>query len=102
VKRERTVVTTQDFIKFWGKIFAFVLHEMIGISQGFKFFFRVYLETLLENHFKLSIIFWKNFFEKDQISKYYFPVLYSNLCKLACKGVNHKCVLFSKVGILKN
>jgi hypothetical protein len=31
-------VTTQDFIKFWGKIFAFVLLEMIGISQGFKNF----------------------------------------------------------------
>jgi hypothetical protein len=31
-------VTTQDFIKFWGKIFAFVLLEMIGISQGFKTF----------------------------------------------------------------
>jgi hypothetical protein len=33
-----TCVTTQDFIKFWGKIFAFVLLEMIGISQGFKTF----------------------------------------------------------------
>jgi hypothetical protein len=32
------VVTTQDFIKFWGKIFAFVLLEKIGISQGFKTF----------------------------------------------------------------
>jgi hypothetical protein len=31
-------VTTQDFIKFWGKIFAFVLLEMIEISQGFKTF----------------------------------------------------------------
>jgi aminopeptidase N len=31
-------VTTQDFVKFWGKIFAFVLLEMIGISQGFKNF----------------------------------------------------------------
>jgi hypothetical protein len=32
------IVTTQDFIKFWGKFFAFVLLEMIGISQGFKTF----------------------------------------------------------------
>jgi hypothetical protein len=32
------VVTTQDFIKFWGKIFAFVLLEMIEFSQGFKTF----------------------------------------------------------------
>jgi hypothetical protein len=32
------IVTTQDFIKFWGKFFAFVLLEMIGNSQGFKTF----------------------------------------------------------------
>jgi hypothetical protein len=31
-------VTTQDFVKFWGKFFALVLLEMIEISQGFKFF----------------------------------------------------------------
>jgi hypothetical protein len=31
-------VTTQDFIKFWGKIFVFILLEMIEISQGFKTF----------------------------------------------------------------
>jgi hypothetical protein len=31
-------VTTQDFIKFWGKFFAFVLLEMFGNSQGFKTF----------------------------------------------------------------
>jgi hypothetical protein len=31
-------VTTQDFIKFWGKIFAFVLLEMFENSQGFKTF----------------------------------------------------------------
>jgi hypothetical protein len=31
-------VTSQDFIKFWGKFFAFVLLEMIGNSQGFKTF----------------------------------------------------------------
>jgi hypothetical protein len=35
---QQVCVTTQDFIKFWGKIFAFVLLEMIGISQGFKIF----------------------------------------------------------------
>jgi hypothetical protein len=32
------IVTTQDFINFWGKFFAFVLLEMIEISQGFKTF----------------------------------------------------------------
>jgi hypothetical protein len=31
-------VTTQDFTNFWGKIFAFVLLEMIEISQRFKTF----------------------------------------------------------------
>jgi hypothetical protein len=31
-------VTTQDFVEFWGKFFAFVLLEMIEISQGFKTF----------------------------------------------------------------
>jgi hypothetical protein len=31
-------VTTQDFIKFWGKIFVFILLVLIEISQGFKTF----------------------------------------------------------------
>jgi hypothetical protein len=31
-------VTTQDFVKFRGNFFAFVLLEMIEISQGFKTF----------------------------------------------------------------
>jgi hypothetical protein len=31
-------VTSQDFIKFWEKKFAFVLLEMIGNSQEFKTF----------------------------------------------------------------
>jgi hypothetical protein len=31
-------VASQDFIKFWGKIFAFVLLEMVENSQGFKTF----------------------------------------------------------------
>jgi hypothetical protein len=34
----RLGVTSQGFIKFWGKFFAFVLLEMIEISQGFKTF----------------------------------------------------------------
>jgi hypothetical protein len=32
------LVTSQDFIKFWGKFFAFVLLEMVENSQGFKTF----------------------------------------------------------------
>jgi hypothetical protein len=35
---ESVSVTSQDFIKFWGNFFAFVLLEMIGNSQGFKIF----------------------------------------------------------------
>jgi hypothetical protein len=39
------------------------------------------LETLLENYFKLSIIFLRNLFEKNQKSKYYFAFnqLYASL-----------------------
>jgi hypothetical protein len=32
------IVTTQDFIKFWGKIFVFILLVLIENSQGFKTF----------------------------------------------------------------
>jgi hypothetical protein len=49
------------FYQILGEIFAFFLLEMIGNSQGFKTF-RVYLKALLENYFKLSIIFLKKFF----------------------------------------
>jgi hypothetical protein len=59
---------------------------LIENSQRFITFW-VYLKALLENHFKLSIIFLKNLFEKDQVSKYYFPILYSNLCKHFRKGI---------------
>jgi hypothetical protein len=31
-------VTTQDFIKFWGKIFVFILLALIENLQGFKTF----------------------------------------------------------------
>jgi hypothetical protein len=31
-------VTSQDFVKFWGNFFAFVMLEMIGNSQEFKTF----------------------------------------------------------------
>jgi hypothetical protein len=38
VRNPASCVTTQDFVKFWGKNFAFVLLEMIENSQGFKTF----------------------------------------------------------------
>jgi hypothetical protein len=44
---------------------------LIENSQGFKTFWvhwKLYLKTIL----KLSITFLKNFFEKGQVSKYYF------------------------------
>jgi hypothetical protein len=53
---ELIVVTTQDFIKFWGKIFAFILYVLIGNSQGFNTFW-VYLKALLENYFITAYYF---------------------------------------------
>jgi hypothetical protein len=44
---------------------------LIEKSQGFKTFW-VYWEALFENYLKSSIYFLKNFFEKDQVLKYYF------------------------------
>jgi hypothetical protein len=32
------IVTSQDFIKFWGKFFAFILLVLIEFSQRFKTF----------------------------------------------------------------
>jgi hypothetical protein len=55
---------------------------MIGISQGFKTF-SVYLKALLENYFKLSIIFLKDLFEKNQVSKYYFVFIQTYASYLA-------------------
>jgi hypothetical protein len=37
-KVTQEIVTSQDFIKFWGKFFAFVLHVLIENSQGIKTF----------------------------------------------------------------
>jgi hypothetical protein len=33
---EIACVTSQDFIKFWGKIFVFLLLVLIDFSQGLK------------------------------------------------------------------
>jgi hypothetical protein len=50
------------------------LRVLIENSQGFKTFW-VYLKALFENYLKSYIYFLKNFFEKDQVPKYYFPFL---------------------------
>jgi hypothetical protein len=51
-------------------------------SQGFKNFW-VYLKVLFENYLKPSIYFLKNFFEKDQVSKYYFVFILTYASMLA-------------------
>jgi hypothetical protein len=38
LKFESEGVTSQDFIKNWGKFFAFVLYALIENSQGLKTF----------------------------------------------------------------
>jgi hypothetical protein len=87
------LVTTQNFIKFWGEIFVFILLVLIENSQGFKTFW-VYLKASFENYLKFSIYFLKNFFGKDPVLKCYFlsPLVkpYSALCKLACKRLFYK------------
>jgi hypothetical protein len=61
------------FYQILGEIFfVFILLVLIENSLGFKTFW-VYLKALFENYLKSSIYFLKNFFEKDQVSKYYFP-----------------------------
>jgi hypothetical protein len=55
---------------------------LIENSQGFKTF-GVYLKALYENYLKSSIYFLKNFFEKDQVSKYYFVFIQTHASLLA-------------------
>jgi hypothetical protein len=69
-------VTTQDFIKFWGKFFAFVMLEMFGISQGFKTF-RVYLKALFENLSQAFYHFLNSFFGKIKGFEILFSCPYS-------------------------
>jgi hypothetical protein len=42
------------------------------------------MKALLENYFKLPIIFLKNF-EKDHVSKYYFPFFIQTYASLLAK-----------------
>jgi hypothetical protein len=50
------------------------------------------LKTLLENYFKPSIIFPKNFFEEDQVSKYYFLSLIQTFASLLAKGMSYTVI----------
>jgi hypothetical protein len=76
---EGTLVTSQDFIKFCGKFFAFILNALIEISQGFKTFW-VYLKALIEKLFQTSNCFLKNFFEE---------IKYQNIIFLYSKPMLH-------------
>jgi hypothetical protein len=64
------LVTTQDFIKFWGKFFASVLLEMIEIHRDLKLLSLI--ESFIRKYTKPSFILLKDFLEKGQVSKYYF------------------------------
>jgi hypothetical protein len=84
-------VTSQDFIKFWGNFFAFVLLCWLKFHRDLKTFW-VYLKDLLENHFKLSIISWKTHLRKWKFSN---TILFlSNLCKHICTGSIYKMIYF--------
>jgi hypothetical protein len=50
------------------------------------------LKALLENYFKPSIIFLKNFFEKDQVSKYYFLSFIQTFASLLAKEMPYKVI----------
>jgi hypothetical protein len=52
------------------------------------------LKALLENYFKLSIIFWKNLFEKSQKSKYYFLAFNQLYASMLAKDCFTKFTLF--------
>jgi hypothetical protein len=64
------VVTSQDFIKFGGNFFAFVLLELIEISQGFKNFWVIKSSTLQTNSNSLSFL--EEFLWERPIAKYLF------------------------------
>jgi hypothetical protein len=89
-------VTSQEFIKFWGNFFAFVLLVLIEISQEFKTFW-VYSKTLLENYFKLSIISWRTPLRKIQISKCYFLSFIQTYASLLVKEWITKVLYLLKV-----
>jgi hypothetical protein len=84
-EEEPLVVTSQDFIKFWGKNFVFVLLEMIEISQGFKNFLSLF-ESFIRKCFKLSTLFLKTFLIKESIIKILlFPSFIQTYASLLAK-----------------
>jgi hypothetical protein len=59
------------------------------------------LKALLGNYFKLSIIFWKNLFEKNLKSKYYFLAFNQLYASLLAKDCFTKFALFNMGGFFK-
>jgi hypothetical protein len=79
-------VTSQDFIKFWGNFFLLFCLRYLEIHRDLKLLslFERFIRKLFFLK-KLSIIFLKNFFEKDQVSKYYFPSFIQTYASLLAK-----------------
>jgi hypothetical protein len=50
------------------------------------------LKALLENYFKLSTIFLRNLFEKNQKSKYYFLAFNQLYASLLAKEMSYKMI----------
>jgi hypothetical protein len=67
-------VISQDFIKFWGNFFAFILNALIEFSQGFKTFFYLFKafnwKTILN-----ILLFLEEFLEKIKEFKILFSFL---------------------------
>jgi hypothetical protein len=59
------------------------------------------LKALLGNYLKLSIIFWKNLFEKNQKSKYYFLAFNQLYASLLAKDCFTKFALFNMACFFK-
>jgi hypothetical protein len=53
------------------------------------------LKALFENYLKSSIYFLKNFFEKEQVSKYYFLAFNQPYASLLAKDSFSKFALFN-------
>jgi hypothetical protein len=90
-------VTSQDFIKFWGNFFCFCFECIDWNSQGFKTFelYKSYILKTISN----SLIFHEEPYLRKPSIKMLFSFSYSNLCKLAYKGMKFKSVY--KIGISK-
>jgi hypothetical protein len=73
------------FYQILGGIFLLLFClRCLEIHRDLKLFESIW-KALLENYFKLSINSLKNFLEKDQVSKYYFPFFIQTYASLFAK-----------------